>query len=482
MNIENSSGYSFKNLNKINILLGKNGCGKSTALKSGEEYTSSRNPPWGEVKYLSPERSGTLNYEAGIEQNVSSSSGYLSKKRRMNQPAQFKQQTVAQFAELELLVLREIENERRGETRYTFETIINKINSILDNIKIKRTGRIFKIYSKEPDETEISPSEISSGESELICLAIECLAFDKKAQRDKENILFLDEPDLHLHPDLQVRLMQFLINLVEENENIKIIMATHSTALFGAMSDYNYAHIYFMKKGDLNFEFIPISDVYRKLLPVFGAHPLSNVFNKVPVLLLEGEDDERIWQQVIRTSLGKIKVFPCACGSIQEINNYEQEVKKIIPSIYDEAKAYSLRDRDGVTGTIDNDPPIIKFRLSCRIAENLLLTDEVLTSLNIDFDSLKIGIVDWINTLPNHKHFMRMNEFKNSGYDRKNFDIKILRNDLLGIIGSNKPWEVAVGRVIGDLKWNASTNFSQQGSIFDYLGEKLVKNIIPMEP
>ena len=63
---------------------------------------------------------------------------------------------------------------------------------------------------------ELKAADISSGESVLISLAIECLIFCKEYVSDKQNILLLDEPDVHLHPDLQFKLMQFLQKLVEE--------------------------------------------------------------------------------------------------------------------------------------------------------------------------------------------------------------------------------------------------------------------------
>ena len=36
MNLENKDGYTFKNLDRINILLSKNGSGKSLALQNVE--------------------------------------------------------------------------------------------------------------------------------------------------------------------------------------------------------------------------------------------------------------------------------------------------------------------------------------------------------------------------------------------------------------------------------------------------------------
>jgi energy-coupling factor transporter ATP-binding protein EcfA2 len=345
MDLIDKNSYSLRNLNKINVVLGKNGCGKSTALKQvqqaieeGDEVANS--------KYITPERGGALKYDPSVEQSTSSNPRWLPKQLRKNQFTQFKQQTVSQFRKLELLSLREIEQnpELRNDHAYTFQSIVDTINTLLDNIEIRREGTDFNIYNKA-ENSGIEPDAISSGESELIALGIECLVFAKESNENEENILFLDEPDAHLHPDLQVRLAIFLKNLVEEN-NFRVVMATHSTSFLAAFEEYPGISIEFITSNQKDINFQAVSETYKRILPIFGAHPLSNLFNESPILLLEGEDDERIWQQAIRTSQGTLKIYPCAADSIDHLNQYEIQVSEIINSIYDSAKAYSLRDRD----------------------------------------------------------------------------------------------------------------------------------------
>jgi len=317
----NLGGYSLTNLRKINILLGKNGCGKSTLLKRVESDVSRGNEQWGISKYVTPERGGVLIYDAGIDQNIINNTNWIFETRRVNQYGQFRQQSMAQYRKLELMVLREIDKFRRADTNYKFQNYIDRINELLDNIQIKQEEKdvsIFKIFSKNGGG-EVNPQAISSGESELISLAIECLAFEKESIADKTNILFLDEPDVHLHPDLQSRLIRFLKDLVN-NGNFTVIIATHSTAILGELTSYDDAHISFMKTGETNLRFQQINDVYRKVLPVFGAHPLSNIFNQAPILLVEGEDDERIWQTSVRKAAGKLKVYPCTCSCVSQMN------------------------------------------------------------------------------------------------------------------------------------------------------------------
>lgn len=480
----NINGYSLRNLNRVNILLGKNGCGKSTLLRSIEGNVST-NAAYGSMAYITPERGGSLTDNPNIEQNVANNPRHIPDARRRNQANDFKQQSVVNYRALKELVQDEIETIAaiRNDHSVTFDSYIEKINVLLDNIKIvrDRTIRSFKIVGKADGNPPISPEQISSGESELIALGIECLTFFKKIDNAKSNILFLDEPDVHLHPDLQTRLVAFLNKLIAENQHFQVIIATHSTAIMGAYGEGELVSIAFMKSGARDITFQKVSKYHRDILPVFGAHPLSEVFNARPILLVEGEDDVRIWQQAVRTSHGKVKVYPVSTDTISAMNAYEVEVQSIIASVYDTAIAYSLRDRDEEPEVIDDLEKVIRFRLSCRNAENLILSDEVLQVLGTDWPNMQIRINEWIDaavnqTRPDHATFVA---FRDGGFKRKTFDFKEVRNVLIYLSRSRKPWEVAVGQAIGNLTWKDDTDFAVVGSLVNFLGEKVVRRLIP---
>jgi len=473
--------YKLLGLSKLNIILGKNGCGKSSLLRDVEGALLTQPDIFGALKYITPERGGTLVYEAGIEQQLNSDVNSLPNTRRVNQSNQFRQQTIAQYRTLETTVLRALESSlEAGKSDHPpfFNNILSKINSLLDNIKIQRDpqqGPIFKIVSKS-DEKPVDATSISSGESELISLAIESLAFAEKVVSEKRNILFLDEPDVHLHPDLQTRLTKFLIDLVDEYD-FEVIIATHSTALLGELSEHSHSAVALMKPGQRELSFESVDEQYRQILPVFGAHPLSNIFNSSPILLLEGEDDVRIWQQVVRSSEGAFKLYPVQCETINKMNEYEKRVVKIIESVYDKPVAFSLRDKDDDDESIDDIPPLIRMRLSCRAAENLLLSDDVLSSAGIDWDEFKKRAEKWMSDNPKHAKFEAFNKFKDGSYDRKQADLKELRVLIVGaIMASDKPWEVLVGQAIAKQKKISTPTVN---SLQDYLGAKVVASLIP---
>src|SRR5260221_510976 len=207
---EDLGGFAVRNLGHLNVVMGKNGCGKSTVLKQFDQGIGGR-PGVGKVRYISPERAGFLVYEAGIDQTMAQNAQWMANNRRNNQSANFKQQSVTLFRQFELRTLRSIEREQfePGYSPRTFEGEIIKINCLLERVRIERAeSGGFKIVELDTGR-DAAANEISSGESELIALAIDVLTFASEADTELTNFLLIDEPDVNLHPDVQDRLARF---------------------------------------------------------------------------------------------------------------------------------------------------------------------------------------------------------------------------------------------------------------------------------
>ena len=364
----------------------------------------------------------------------------------------------------------------RQDLNFSFETTLALINQLLDYVEIVRGDSSgFVIVNKGTDQKR-TPGSLSSGKSELISLAIEILAFayGSEAHQSKISYLFLDEPDVHLHPDLQGRLIKLLVDAIKNREVI-VIIATHSTAILGALSNNSDASVAFIASKQSDITFSPIGESLRKILPIFGAHPLSNIFNENPILLVEGEDDERIWQQAVRSSVGKLRIWPCQTGDIQSLNDCENQVEAIAGAVYEKPNAYSLRDRDEKPYEIEDKIIVKRMRLFCRAAENLLLSDDVLQFLGTDWDKMKVAIEDWLTKYLDHPQHAAMKAFKDGNFERKTSDLKPLCNVLMMLAGARKPWEIAVGQAIAGLLTGPA--LGGDDSLTAYLGPKLVDTL-----
>ncbi|RDJ97843.1 ATP-dependent nuclease [Paraburkholderia lacunae] len=448
---------------RFTILLGKNGSGKSTKLRAFKT-----NQP--NVKYVSPERGGTLKYDPNVETNISNIPTWIDDTRRRNRLEMFREQSAVQFRALELLVLREIERDKREDKTYNFDVILDKINNLLPKISFVRTDRGFSISSKSGDL--IPEDQISSGEAETIALAIEVLVFSRLSVKDK--ILLLDEPDVHLHPDLQHRFVAFLESEAQEKD-MRVVIATHSTAVIGAFSpDADLQILPITGREQTEFNCFKRSAVCEEVLPIFGAHPLSSMFNKSPIVLVEGEDDKRVLEQVIRSGKGKFIYSPCVVGSVTELAEWEKWLDKIMPAIYDEPVAYSLRDLDDSSQTeIDDVGIICRVRLNCYAIENLLLTDQCIQEHGFSADSFKGELEKWLSQASGHKYADQLKDLLGKYDERRTVKIKDLRNIIVALL-TNKPWEVVVGQLIAK---HAGKTEQGPHSICNYLGAKALNTI-----
>lgn len=78
--------------------------------------------------------------------------------------------------------------------------------------------------------------------------------FEKsKSNKTASNLIFIEEPEAHLHPEVQVKMMELFAEL--SKQGVKIVMTTHSNYMFGKLSnlildnkiDFNKVGSYLMR-------------------------------------------------------------------------------------------------------------------------------------------------------------------------------------------------------------------------------------------
>ena len=223
------------NLSKINILLGRNGCGKSRILRQIDEQGLIDGNAIEYKKYVTPERGGNLQHDGGVEAQLFQNRNTYANQRRTNFYISFRQQTVAFYEELIRAVHQTVEEayEKGMEGALTTSIIHGEINELLDNIHVEPDRKFLNAFSRQTGE-KVTFDNISSGEKELISIAIEILHFEKLKPDDSKGVFLFDEPDVHLHPDLQVRIAEFLVRVVERSDTTFVI-ATHSPVFLSAL-------------------------------------------------------------------------------------------------------------------------------------------------------------------------------------------------------------------------------------------------------
>jgi hypothetical protein len=192
------------------------------------------------------------------------------------------------------------------------------------------------------------------------------------------------------------------------------------------------------------------TDQLRKLAPFFG-HPLSLTLSNDAPLILEGEDDERVWQQAARSAQGRIRLFPVLATSVGHQAELETFCAEFLTSLYESPVAFSLRDGDGVSDTLAPVGPLRRFRLRCYAIENTLLTDECLDVLGTTWDKFSIAADMWASANRWHRDVEFVKELTNSSDRMRSKKIKHVRQLICGICDSRKPWEVVVGQALGQL-------------------------------
>lgn len=460
--------------------MGRNGAGKSRFLRDIEEVTS-QNKELFYVRYVSPERAGSFKRDGNVLTNMSDNPNWLRQTRAVNQASNFKAASAMLFREAETLYLRRLAStpEIRMDPTRNFETDrLSKVNQLLTNISLEMGNADFEFRSLADGHT-ISPDSISSGESEAVALAAEILYFFDTIDPTKFNILLLDEPDVHLHPDLQARLGKLIIAMFDEfegdAESIAVCLSTHSTPLVCSLADSPYVSIGTKSFAVDTVELKSARAELRKVAPFFG-HPLSLALSEDVALILEGEDDERVWQQAARTSQGRIKVFPVLAGSVNQQGELETFCRDLLGTLYDNPVAFSLRDGDGIVDQpLEHRPPIKRYRLQCYAIENALLTDPCLAVMETTWEGLTAAAIKWAENNPEHGDINLIEKLAKSDDRLRHTKIKKIRQLVCAILECRKPWDVVVGQAIGAL---TNEDLASPNMLIDFLGLEMVNDVI----
>ena len=455
--------FEISNLKDITVILGKNGSGKSVLLRA-----------WRDTKrdfshYIVPERTGELDFQPQfLQEEVNGSVRSNSSVRNFTQD--YRRRIVSRIQTYFM---------KRGNWRQEVsapgnpEKIEEMLNILLPDFSFNLSADQnppFKITRNENGSQVNHVDQLSSGEAQLISLGLDMLTIASiwEIESNPERILLIDEPDAHIHSDLQVRFADFIIKLSIEF-SLQIAVATHSTPLLSALIQFGKEKtgILFLEKTKKQYSVKSPSEVMTELASCLGGHVLMGHLFNAPLLLVEGDDDYRIWSQVPRHHVISLAVIPCS--GADQVKKYQKNLEQIFSCLHDRPSVpIGIALLDGDQSLPQNDPNapqnFVKYlRLSCRESENLYLSDEVLQKIGLTWEDATDLIIAGADQYPNKKE--ELLNVKN--WDKKNKDLKGLIEPISKLIDSkNVNWTTRVSSVIGSAK--------PSGNIANFLGFELV--------
>ncbi len=343
-----------RNLTDITVIFGRNGSGKSLLLRAMNEKFDRK-----EVLYTSPERAGEFIYDQGIATRELDPNNRGSSRRNRNLSPEYRRESLSRIFALISQIGTKAGHGEPVHKDKLLDKVAKSLAMLMPEFQLNITGHPPHFYElwrvsdleNQPSLVNNPSNELSSGETEAITLALDLLTMCNLWNLDNQpqRVLLLDEPDPHLHPELQVRFAKFLVSLIDDYQ-VQILLATHSTSLLAALGQFggNRTSILYLNNSKHEQVSSPFSVGLKQIAAVLGGHALIGPLFGAPLLLVEGDDDYQIWSHVPRQP-GYRNLLAVIPTDGDQIRTYPAILDDIFGSLRDSStptSAYVLFDGD----------------------------------------------------------------------------------------------------------------------------------------
>ncbi len=447
-------------LSQITALFGKNGSGKSRLLRAWRDAAPKSS------HYIIPERSGVLTFEPSyLHQQTDPTK--RTETARHNFLDSYGSHVITRI-QAYFLTRGSV---RAGQLPGDPAELESLLTSALPDFLITLTGSAdppYELARVSTNQKVADVHQLSSGEAQVLTMSLDILTIAAMwdIQQLEQRLMLIDEPDAHIHPDLQARFADFLVR-VARRFRLQIAVATHSTTLLAALGQFGaqQASVIYLDRTKSDFRAAPFSKETKELAACLGGHALMGPLFGVPLLLVEGDDDYRIWSQVPRYHVVSFSVIPT---NGDEIKQYQRSLETIFAALRDPGSpsGFALLDGDKPLPQPNPQAPQnhVKFiRLACHEAENLFLTDEVLSLLNTNWTDAAAAIEASADKFGQKALLLKIA----TDWDRRNVDIHNMMEEITKILDpKNVHWTLRVSRAIGEKR--------PSGQLQDFLGAAVI--------
>lgn len=169
-----------------------------------------------------------------------------------------------------------------------------------------------KIYN-ELIENNIKVSNVGSGIRSIYILSL--LQAYNDVFKEKGNIFLIEEPELYLHPELQIKMSEILYEISKTNQ---VIYTTHTTMMTNNINVSNIRKVkYENSKSESIYELTTIDEIIKEL-----GYSTKDILNVDFVFLLEGKQDVNRIKLIIKkfynVDINRINFVSCnSCSNLK---------------------------------------------------------------------------------------------------------------------------------------------------------------------
>lgn len=232
-------------------------------------------------------------------------------------------------------------------------------------------------------------STLSSGEQQVLNIT-----FDIILRSPSDCIFIVDEPELHLHPELSHKLIRTLQNIGENNQ---FIFFSHSADIISSSIDDTVVFMRPATDGDNQAVRAGRDDDATSGLRLLG-HSIGVISLGKRIVLIEGEEsstDKKVYGNILGSGANDFVLLPV--GNVQTLHNFENIREKVLDKSIWGVEFFMLCDHDApYPDDIDEnnfDYPRLR-RIKRYHIENYFLEEEIFSEVFKEMDTEELWLHD----------------------------------------------------------------------------------------